>query len=238
MVIKVFASGSSGNCYLVSDEKTSLLLDAGIPAREISKLSGYRLNEISACLVTHEHGDHCKAVNDLYMKYGVVSYLSKGTVKGADEHPWKIKVPVEICKAKEPLSIGTFVVQPFDVQHDAEEPLGFLLQSTESGERLLYFTDTYYLKYRFNHVNYIIGECNYVKSILEDNVKNGRIPPERASRTLRSHMSLEHLLEFLKANDLSELKQIYLAHISDANGNDQIMSDAVKKLLGVEVIVT
>ena len=170
MDIQVLASGSSGNCYLVSDEKTFLLLDAGIPAKEISQKTNYGLSKVSACLVTHEHGDHCKAVNELYSKYGVVSYLSKGTLAGASKRPWKISVPVEHCESKKPFRIGSFVVFPFDVQHDAEEPLGFLLKSTETMETLLYFTDTYYLKYRFDGLNYIIAECNYVKAILEENV--------------------------------------------------------------------
>ncbi len=238
MIIKVLASGSSGNCYLVSDGKTSLLLDAGIPAKEISKKTGYGLSDVSACLVTHEHGDHCQAVNDLCRKYGVRCYMSEGTLKGAKERPWAVKTNVEICKSKEIFYVDTFIIQPFDVQHDAEEPLGFLIKSKYTNETLLYFTDTYYLKYRFSNVNYIIAECNYVKSILEKNIENGYLPKGRADRTLRSHMSLEHLLDFLKASDLSELKQIYLAHISDLNGDNKIMSDAVKRLVGVEVFVT
>ena len=65
MEIKVFASGSSGNAYLVSDEKTTLLLDAGIPLREIQVACGFKVRMIDGCLITHSHKDHSKAAEGL-----------------------------------------------------------------------------------------------------------------------------------------------------------------------------
>jgi phosphoribosyl 1,2-cyclic phosphodiesterase len=232
MDITVIASGSSGNAYRISDGDTALLLDAGIPLQRIKQALNFRVRDIAGCLITHAHGDHAKAAGDL-AKAGVDVYTSQGTIDACRLTGHRIK-PV---KALQEVMIGTFAVLPFDVQHDAPEPLGFLLTSRRTGEKLLYFTDTYYLKYRFTGLTHIMGECNYSMDIVEQSVRNGYIPPELVPRLIKSHMSLEHFLDLLKANDLHEVKQIYLLHLSNNNSDAERFREAVQKLTGTEVYV-
>ena len=118
------------------------------------------------------------------------------------------------------------------VEHDVPEPLGFLLKSDVTGEKLLYFTDTYYLKYTFKGLNYIMGECNYSIETL-----NKDLNPTLRDRILESHMSLEHFVEFLQANDLSELKEIYLLHLSNDNSDEDLFKKTIQKITGIEVYV-
>ena len=56
-------------------------------------------------------------------------------------------------------------------------------------------------------------------------------------RLIKSHMSLEHFLDLLKANDLHEVKQIYLLHLSNNNSDAERFREAVQKLTGTEVYV-
>lgn len=232
MDITVIASGSSGNAYRISDGDTALLLDAGIPLQRIKQALNFRVRDLAGCLITHAHGDHAKAAGDL-AKAGVDVYTSQGTIDACRLTGHRMK-PV---KALQEVMIGTFAVLPFDVQHDAPEPLGFLLTSRRTGEKLLYFTDTYYLKYRFTGLTHIMGECNYSMYIVEQSVRNGYIPPELVPRLIKSHMSLEHFLDLLKANDLHEVKQIYLLHLSNNNSDAERFREAVQKLTGTEVYV-
>lgn len=232
MDITVIASGSSGNAYRISDGDTALLLDAGIPLQRIKQALNFRVRDLAGCLITHAHGDHAKAAGDL-AKAGVDVYTSQGTIDACRLTGHRMK-PV---KALQEVMIGTFAVLPFDVQHDAPEPLGFLLTSRRTGEKLLYFTDTYYLKYRFTGLTHIMGECNYSMDIVEQSVRNGYIPPELVPRLIKSHMSLEHFLDLLKANDLREVKQIYLLHLSNNNSDAERFREAVQKLTGTEVYV-
>ena len=53
--INVLASSSKGNCYIISDGKNKLLIDPGIAIREIKQKGGFKIHEISACLISHEH---------------------------------------------------------------------------------------------------------------------------------------------------------------------------------------
>lgn len=232
MEIKVLASGSSGNAYRISDGKTSLLLDAGIPLKAIQVGCGFKVTQIQGCFVTHNHQDHSKAARDL-IKLGVDIYTSQGTIDACGLTGHRVHPLKELRE----ITVGTFKVLPFDVQHDAPEPLGFLFTSNETREKLLYFTDTYYIKYRFQGLTHIMAECNYDKETLQKSVYAGYIPIELVPRLMKSHMSLEHFLDLLKANDLHEVRQIYLLHLSNNNSNEKRFKEEVQKLTGAEVYV-
>lgn len=232
MEIRILASGSDGNAYRISDGKTSLLLDAGIPIKAIQVGCQFRVSQINGCFITHSHNDHSKAAKEL-ARLGVDIYTSEGTIAACGLTGHRIHG----IKALEEMEIGTFKVLPFDVQHDAPEPLGFLFTSTETGEKLLYFTDTYYVKYRFQGLTHIMAECNYDKETLQRSVDAGCVPIELVPRLMKSHMSLEHFIDLLKANDLREVRQIYLLHLSNNNSDEKKFKEEVQKLTGTEVYV-
>lgn len=231
MTIKPLASGSKGNAYIVSDGVTTLLLDAGIPIKEIMIGCGFNTSSLAGCLITHSHMDHCKADKELIM-LGVPVYMSEGTKTARNLNHRAYAV-----SHGKSLVVGSFKVLPFDVEHDAPEPLGFVIESIATKEKLLYFTDTYYLKYKFSGLNYILGECNYSKEAMDRAVDEGRLHVDLAKRLYKSHMSLETFLSFLRANDISKVKEIYLLHMSDTNGEEERFKREVQKLTGVEVYV-
>ena len=82
-----------------------------------------------------------------------------------------------------------------------------------------------------------MAECNYSMRMLKENTELGLVPLFLKDRIKVSHMSIEQLLEFFEANDLSKAEQIYLIHISDNNGNPVTFKRRVKKLTGVPVEV-
>ncbi len=232
MVIDIIASGSSGNAYRVSDGATPLLLDAGIPIKALRVGCGFRLRELAGCFITHAHQDHCKAAVEL-ARLGTDIYTSRGTIEACGLSGPRIR-PV---KPLEELAVGTWRVLPFDVQHDAPEPLGFLLHSTATGDKLLYFTDTYYIKYKFRGLTHIMAECNYDAESVRRSVEAGYIPVELVPRLVKSHMSLEHLLDLLRANDLRQVRQIFLLHLSENNSDASRFRMVVQKATGAEVYV-
>lgn len=170
--------------------------------------------------------DHSKAVKDI-MRAGIDCYISAGTAEALEiSGHW-----LNIIKAKQQFRIGTWTVLPFDTQHDVAEPLGFLL-ANQAGEKVLYITDSYYCRYRFQGLTHIMIETNYSLDILNGNVEAGNIPPEMKKRVMRSHMSLETAKEFLKANDLSKVEQIWLIHLSDGNSDAERFKREVQELTG------
>jgi phosphoribosyl 1,2-cyclic phosphodiesterase len=228
--VQVVASGSGGNCYVVSDGATPLLLECGLPFRRIREALGFGVSRIAGCLVSHDHGDHSKAARDL-AKAGVDVYTSAGTAEalGLVGHRF------HIARARVAFPIGSWTVLPFETVHDAAEPLGFLL--TSGAEKLLFATDTAYLKFRFPGLTHIMVEANYDLPVLKANVAAGLVDREVKRRVLRSHMSIGTLCGFLRANDLSRLREVVLLHLSDDSGDAAGFARRVREIVGRPVRV-
>lgn len=229
--IKTLASGSSGNAYHISDGHTELLIECGINFRDIQIALNFETSNIAGCLVSHEHKDHTKSLNDV-LKAGIDVYASQGTIEQEGINHHRLKT----IKAKKQFRVGTWTILPFDVQHDATEPLGFLLRS-KNGGKLLFATDTYYVRYKFRGLTHIMVECNYSMDILEDNIESGIVHPAMKKRLIKSHFSLENVKEFLKANDLSRVKEIHLIHLSDSNSDAARFKREIQELTGKPVYI-
>ncbi|AYC30026.1 MBL fold metallo-hydrolase [Paenisporosarcina cavernae] len=224
--IKTIATGSKGNCYYVTDGHTPLLLEGGVSFKQVQKALNFQTADIKGCLITHEHNDHVGGLKS-FLKAGIDCYMSPGTAKAIDLQHHRIHEQ----KAKHLFKIGTWTILGFDVQHDVSEPFGFILMN-EKKEKLLFATDTYYIKYQFKGITHLMLECNYCQSVLDANNKSGRLPKGLRQRIMKSHFSLENVLDFLRANDLSVLKEIWLLHLSDSNSDEQLIRDEVAKVTG------
>jgi phosphoribosyl 1,2-cyclic phosphodiesterase len=230
MEIRILGSGSSGNCYWVSDGVSPLLIECGLPVRKIREALDFKLSDLAGCLVSHEHGDHSKAARDL-MKAGVDIYASAGTldVLGLEGHRtlslWKANGEyVEV-------NVGSWLVTPFAAVHDAAEPLGFILDSDATGERLFYSGDTGYISPRIAGMTDILVEANNTWEA----VRAGEAPRSLKERVVANHMSLETVKGFLAANDLSRVKVIYLLHLSDEHSDADLFRREVMEQTGKEV---
>lgn len=232
MKLKILASGSSGNCYLLENETELLILEAGIPFRRIQEGINFNVGKAVGCLVTHEHKDHSKSIMDI-LKNGINVYTSKGTIEALGmEESYRLKT----IKAHETLKVGGFTILPFDTQHDAQEPLGFLIQHKDMG-KLLFITDSYYCKYKFKEVDHILVECNYKKEILDENIHSGKVPELTRDRIIKSHFELENVIEFLKSSDLSKTKNIVLIHLSSQNSDKKLFKKEIEKSTGRPVYI-
>lgn len=229
--IKVIASGSSGNCYRIVDSTTTLMIEAGIRFQKIREAFSFKLSEVAGCLVTHEHLDHAKATKGV-MKAGIDCYMTQETADrlNVSGHRLKPIIPGQL------FTVGTFKILPFSTQHDAVNPVGFLIQS-ESGEKVLFATDTYYIKYRFTGLNYVLLECNYSKEILEENIKAGIVPAEIRNRIVKSHFEIKNVKKFFKVNNCSSIRQIYLIHLSGDNADPGRFKKEVQEITGKPVFI-
>jgi phosphoribosyl 1,2-cyclic phosphodiesterase len=226
MEIKVLASSSKGNAYYVTDGVTPLLLECGIPFKKIQQRLNFKTSVIAGCLITHEHKDHSNSARDI-IKAGINIYTSQCTLDALVLCGHRVK-PI---KAKEQFTIGTWTILPFDTEHDCAEPLGFLL-ANQQGEKLLYATDTYYVRYKFPGLTHIMVECNYSIDILNENVAAGIVPAELKKRLLKSHFSIDNVKQFLLANDLSKLREVHLIHLSESNSDAERFKKEVSEITG------
>ena len=210
MEFRSLASSSAGNAYLVSDAETKILLECGISHSKLQKLSGFKLSEFAACLVTHEHKDHAKSVQDLLGR-GMEVYMSQGTAEALETEG------VTTVESMEQFNVSSLDIVPFATFHDAREPLGFLVKSRVDGDILAFATDTVNLRYKFPGLNILAIEANYDKAILE---RCERMPEKVRYRITNSHMEIDTLCDYLRTLDLSQCREIHLLHLSDATSHE------------------
>ena len=226
MEIKVLASGSKGNAYLVGDGKSRLLLDCGIPLKQIQKGCDFMVGSIAGCLVTHIHKDHSLAVKDLAHR-GVKVYGTREMKEAG--------MPVNVVNPKVIYTVGNFSVTPFEAVHDVE-CYGYLIQSLNTQERLIYLTDSAAIKYDFDRIDYWLIEANYGLKIIDKNVENG-MDKERANRVINTHMSIEKLQWYFERYSVLDAKEIYLIHLSDDNSDAEDFKQRIERTTGVPVTV-
>lgn len=208
------------------------MLDAGLPIKRIVT-AARGLRNVHVCLITHEHGDHIKAARDLAL-WGVDVYATHGTLEAAGIDSGIVRIHgVEYLK---PIEIKGYTVLPFQTQHDAQQPCGFLIRSRSTGETLMYATDTYYLRNTFPGVNYWLIECNYCDDTLAEMLDSGEIDTTMRNRLLGSHMSLDRLKTTLQANDLSQTRTIVLCHLSDARSDENRMIREIAQATGCDTV--
>lgn len=228
MTFTSLASSSKGNCYIVSDGETSLLLECGISMRRIRKGLGFDLSRVRGCLISHEHKDHSGSAMEL-IKSGVEVFASEGTAEALDCGL------ITTVEAGTQFRAGSFEVMPFRTWHDAREPLGFLVYSRKDGERLAFATDTVNLGYRFPGVNLLALEANYDRDMLS---RCERMPDKVQYRVTNSHMEIETLCRYLRTLDLSGCRAIYLLHLSNAASSEGSFVSRVRKAVPGHVSVT
>lgn len=231
MKLQIIATGSAGNCYALHAGGHVLLLDAGIRYQELLAALAYDIRGVLGCLITHEHQDHLRAAPRL-MHAGISCVMSRGTADALQDGPQC----VQILGDKGTAQLGPFTVRAFQTQHDAAEPLGFLISYRPTGEKLVYATDTYYLRYRFPGVHYWLVECNYIQELMDQHQHRGEMADSLRHRLLRSHMSLERLLQVFEANDLREARKIVLLHMSDDRAHETRMVAEVFRNTAVSTI--
>ena len=227
MKFESLASSSHGNAYIVADEQTKILLECGVSHKQLQKLSSFSLSDIKACLVSHEHKDHARCVDEL-IRRGMAVYMSYGTAQALENES------VTLIEHMEQFNVGSLDIVPFTTFHDAAEPLGFLIKSRIDGDVLAFATDTVNLRYKFPGLNILAIEANYDREILE---RCDKLPEKVRHRITNSHMEIETLCDYLRSLDLSECREIYLLHLSDAMSREEKFLRKVKETVpaGIDV---
>jgi len=223
MFLNVISTGSKANTYILKGlNGESLILDAGVPIKKVLP-SIQNVHRIEGCLVTHCHKDHARAIKDYDLR-GIKVLTSTDT--------WRaLGYDRQGVEAMKPVKLYSFTVMPFEVQHDAPEPFGFLIRYEPTHETLVYATDTYYLKWTFPGVDYWLIECNYCDELIDDETDK-----VLRNRLKESHMSLKRLKDALSANDLTDTMKIILCHLSDQRSNEKQMVAEINELTGVETV--
>lgn len=225
MRLKVLGSSSNGNCYILDDGNEALIIEAGIRFAEVKKALDFNLKKVAGCIITHRHNDHSKYIKD--MVYNGIPTLALPDVWAAKQLFGHSSVSIQMgCGYK----FRNFKVRPFPACHDVP-CVGYMIEHPACG-RLLFLTDSFMCEYTFKGLNTVLVECNYSDKKLIEAIRDGRTLPSQRERLMTSHMELNTCKEFLLANDLSQVQNIVLLHLSADNSDEAFFVSEIEGLTG------
>jgi phosphoribosyl 1,2-cyclic phosphodiesterase len=229
--VAALGSGSSGNSLLVQSGGTTLLVDCGFTMKEaIARMLTLHISpsDISAVLLSHEHGDHVKGVGPLSRKFGLPVWCTHGTYHRARDNRFS---SVRLFHAHEPFAVGDINIDPFPTPHDAAESCQFVFEAASA--RFANLTDlgacTPHVTEKINGVHGLVVECNYDVDML----RNGPYPKALQARIRSNYGHLGNLqaAELLSKLDHEHLQCILLGHLSEQNNADAVALNTIQQHL-------
>lgn len=228
MELHVISSSSAGNAYaLVAENGDTLLIEAGVPFKEVIKTIGVR--NFVATIISHRHGDHAKCIRDYLQRCPVYCNEDVASTLNATYND------IRIINQMETYHDGAFAFSPFEVKHDVPS-FGYIINHKEMGS-MLFVTDTYTLPFAFQGVRHFLIEANYDEELLREKVKSGDTNSNQAARIAASHMSLQQCINNLKDCNAQTAETITLCHLSSRHSKPEFFRDTVASAFGVPTYI-
>jgi phosphoribosyl 1,2-cyclic phosphodiesterase len=227
----MLASGSRGNCALVSSSRTRILVDAGISCRETFRRLrslGEDPQALSAILITHEHSDHVDGLAVLARKLSVPVFMTGAThaawsraQRNEKGEPPRLE-KFERFESGHRFQVGDIEVKPFTIPHDAADPVGFTFRV--EGTKVSLATDLGYLppnvRDHLRGSDVLILESNHDVEMLRGGSYPWSVKQRVASNV--GHLSNGKLANFFAGDYDNHAAYVVLAHLSEENNHPEI----------------
>ncbi|HEV2210882.1 MAG TPA: MBL fold metallo-hydrolase [Verrucomicrobiae bacterium] len=232
--LTVLASGSSGNCAYLESDEARILIDAGLSLRQIRQrlaAIGRAPENLSGILITHEHADHVQGLPALTEKLRIPVYCNRPTQE-AIEYQLGAKLLCRVFETGRSFELSDMLVESFSVPHDAQEPVGFLIQTTAGNIGML--TDlghaTRLVLERVRRANILVLEANHDIKMLQDCPHR---PWSLKQRILsrHGHLSNEAAADVAAEIVSADLRHLYLGHLSRECNKPELAHDVVRDRL-------
>jgi phosphoribosyl 1,2-cyclic phosphodiesterase len=233
MDIKIIASGSKGNCLLVDDGASPLLLECGVPLQKIRRgILPLSFSDIKICLITHTHRDHSMSMSTV-LSMGIPVYMPRHT---AESYGVENDIDAVIVKPGDVLQDHGWTIWVIKGIHDVPCMI-YAGKSDKTGETFLFMADTAYVENKIANVNYLITECNFDKKTMDEKIGSGNTNWSLAKRIMQTHLGLENLITMIERNETwrNSLKGIFIFHLSDINANWQHCVNKIQESTGIPV---
>lgn len=234
LTLTTLASGSSGNCILLSGGGTHLLIDAGISCRRITKSLqelGIPPEDLSGVLITHEHTDHVSGLATLTKRYHLPVYTSPGTGRRLCYRIAALEDVLQPCSPGGAFTLGSLEVETFSTLHDAAEPMGFSV--SDGTRKAVVVTDlgvvTGEVLAALSGAGLVVVEANHD----EDWVRSGPYPYYLKERILGNfgHLSNQSGAALALRAVETGARTVVLAHLSSENNSPEHARSSVSTVL-------
>ncbi len=228
------ASGSSGNCICVGNDRSHVMIDAGVSGKRIEEgmnTYDYTTSDMDGILITHEHSDHIMGLGVIARKYGLPIYATKGTVDAILTSSSVGKIDTDlfhVIEAGVEFAVGDLTIMPMSISHDAADPVAYLL--TDGTRRIGVVTDlgvyNEEIIRQMQGLDAVLLEANHDINMLQV----GSYPYPLKQRILgeKGHLSNEASGQLLGRILHDNMKHILLGHLSKENNYAQLAYETVR----------
>ena len=224
-----FSSGSCGNCYLLLGPSSGIMIDAGVGFRRVKKeldALGLSLENISAILVTHDHGDHIRSLGSFCKRLTVPVWTTEKIHEALAFHPFT-RDWVGPCRQVLEPGVWNPVTADFDVRffvvpHDATQCVGYVIRCEE--ELFVLMTDLGHVtgeSMRWaSEARTVVVESNYDLDML----MGGNYPQVLKNRISQGigHLSNDACADAICHFMHEGLRNIFLCHLSGNNNTPEL----------------
>ena len=217
MRLSVFASGSKGNSLAVQSASTTLVVDLGLNCTQLEgrmKQCGVEPDSINAILFTHDHSDHCSALDVFHRHHPQIPLLATDGTAGAISMRTKVEDGWTTFETGAEFEVGDISVESFPVPHDAADPVGYLFSC--GGETLFVATDfgtvTEPVRQAFRRANCAVLESNHDPVLLAESKRPPSLKQRICGRS--GHLSNDDACELIRTVRPPALRKLFLAHLS------------------------
>ena len=232
MRLSVFASGSDGNSLAVGTGSTTLVVDLGLSCRQLEcrmRSCGVEPDSVDAVLFTHDHSDHCCALEVFHRHHPQIPLLATDGTAGAIAMRTGVEDGWTAFETGGEFTIGDISVETFSVPHDAADPVGYLFSG--GGVSLFVATDfgtvTESVRQAFRRADCAVLESNHDPELL---AQSGRPPSLKQRISGRSgHLSNDDACELLRTARPPNLRTLFLAHLSQECNEPHLAVRAMKE---------
>ncbi len=237
--VSILASGSSGNAILIEAGGRSVLLDAGLSLRELTRraaATGHDLAALVGIFISHEHADHIAGAPLASTRHRVPLFLNKATHEEIARRRRDFDASMaEHFETGDTVGFNGLTVRTFTVPHDAADPVGFVVawEDLKVGVVTDVGTSTHLLEERLRDCDALVLESNHDEAMLDA----GPYPPDlkRRIRGRHGHLSNDQCSEILKRLYHPGLSHLVLAHLSETNNTPMLaFASACRGLPAVE----
>lgn len=206
MKINILSTGSKGNCAIIDNGQSKIMIDCGLKFEDIITHKAFgKFSDYEVCLETHKHIDHSKSTKEFAKFIDIIDTNNIANIV---------------------YNFVNWKVLPFEVQHNIK-CYGYLIKDKVSNQNILWATD-------FNNIPVLNGvkidiaclECNYDEQTVTDKIINGI---EIASN-YQTHNSLENLIQYLECMPNKPNLLLMLHKSNDGNLNKQSAIESVSSL--------
>jgi len=235
MKVRVLASGSKGNCILVSSQGSALLVDAGLSLKRLKEILfeiDFPLKDIQAIVISHEHSDHTKGAGAIVRNLGIPLYVNENTYIAGENRFGGIR-EVNYFENGTRFTMQNFLIEPFSVPHDSADNSCFLISERSNASKLAVLTDLGYptalVKQKMKSPSTIILESNHDIDMLINGPYAWWL--KQRVKGKNGHLSNLQASELVDEILHDGLKNIVLAHLSETNNEPELAYSAMKRFL-------